>query len=147
MKKIIVLLPVLMLMLMGKGVQAYSSPVGIGIDFCTKAYWDGQTKSCQPREHGFCLHITIEVVILQGHMIGSINNTQADGLTFTFSKKTGILQSTFDELFKGGYFVMDGEGTLSDDLLQKLGLKEGYRIPAGKYPFYENDGVVTIKFR
>jgi hypothetical protein len=124
-----------------------SLPTGIGIDFSTKAYWDGQTKSCLQREKGFCLHISIELNMLPGHIIGSINYSPIDGLIFTFNKKTSVLSETFDELFKGGFFIMDGDGTFSDDLLLKLGLPQGYRIPAGKYPYTENGGIVTVVFK
>jgi hypothetical protein len=124
-----------------------SLPTGIEIDFSTKAYWDGQTKSCLQREKGFCLHISIGVDKPTGNMIGSLNYSPIDGLIFTFNKKTGVISSTFNEFFMGGFFIMDGDGTFSDELLLKLGLPRGYRIPAGKYPYFENGGIVTIVFK
>jgi hypothetical protein len=123
-----------------------STPVGLGITFVTKAYWDGQTKSCISRDKGFCFHLTIGTDRpIGGQVLGSasvVNNV----LIFTFSKTTGITSDTFNALFNNGSIVLDGDGTFSSDALSQLGLSSNYYIPAGTYSYTVNGDIVTITF-
>jgi hypothetical protein len=125
-----------------------SAPTGINIDFSSKAYWDGASQSCLPRDKGCCFHISIDIGMLApGHINGTLYQSMDGVLTFSFSKKTGVLSSTLMELCKHGMFVLDGTGTFSDEILKKLGLPSAFKLPSGEYPYVENGDVVTVTFK
>ena len=126
-----------------------TSLLGITISFSTHAYWDGTTKSCLPRAHGWCLHFEIQApaTVPQGVIYGEISNNAVAGLTLTFSKKSGINPETFSSLFRDGMFQLEGSGTVSDDVLKKLGLSPLYVIPEGAYNYKESGDTVTISFK
>jgi hypothetical protein len=148
MKKVLAIVS-LMVMVLGMNSNSfafkYQLLTGINIDFSTKAYWDGPSKSCLPREHGFCFHISFDLNNQSDRMQGTLDNSALNGLTLTFSKKTGAV-SGVNELLKGGYFTMDGDATFSEELLMKLGLPKGYTIKAGKYPYSDNGSSITVSF-
>jgi hypothetical protein len=118
---------------------------GISITFTTKAYWDGT--QCFPRERGCCIHIEFSPNPGPGQIAGEVSYSDQTGLVLTTSKKKGLLPETFNKLFQNGKFILDGEGTLSQDLLNRLKLKAGFRIPEGKYPYTVKDDMITITFK
>ena len=132
----------------GFSASAKSAPsiVGIDITFCTKAFWSGEQQTCLPREHGCCLHIGIEV-LAPGSVHGTISKDKNNDLLFIFSKKTGILPATFNELCRNNMFLVDGDGTFSSDLLKQLSLPADYRIRSGSYPYTEEDGNIIVRFK
>jgi hypothetical protein len=125
-----------------------ASPVGIGISFSSKAYWDNNLKRCADRERGCCFHVEITLDVLSpGHINGTLEKRQNNELVFSFSIRGGILPETYKELLKNGYFNLDGDGTFSEDVLKKLGLPAGFRLSGGSYPYSENGDVVTVTFK
>ena len=123
-----------------------SSLLGISIYFSTKAYWDGETKSCMPRERGWCLHIELDgqSPVPIGTIRGEISNLKTTGLILSFNKKTGVTAETFSKYFKNGKIFIDGEVTMPDDLTRKLGLAPSFVIPEGAYAYKESGETVTI---
>jgi hypothetical protein len=119
------------------------------IAFSSRAYWDGVTKSCLPRERGWCLHISINILntVPDGIIIGEVSNDIIDGMTLTFKKQEGITAETFTKFFRNGKFVLDGEGTMEDAIAKKLGMRSPYTIPAGSYDYKEKGGYITISFK
>ena len=122
-------------------------PTGISITIATKAYWDGATKSCLDREKGWCVHLTIEIDVLEGQIKGELTNPGLSGLTFTFNKRTGILPETLNNLVKNGTIYANGEVTFSEDLLMKLGLPSNYKIKEGYYPIQVLGEEVKVVFK
>ncbi|MGA2822080.1 MAG: hypothetical protein ABSE72_00970 [Bacteroidales bacterium] len=151
MKKILIVASFILVILLGsfqKSNAVNSAPIGIGISFSSKAYWDGASQSCLPRDHGCCFHISINIEILApGHINGTLDQSRNGTLTFSFSKSTGVLSSTFLELCKNGMFVLDETGTFSDEILKKLGLPSAFKLSSGEYPYVENGDTVTITFK
>ena len=128
-----------------------SSPsfLGLSVSFSTRAYWDGPTQGCLPRERGWCLHISIDATAPMpgGTICGEINNLATTGLTLTFNKKTGITPETFSKFFRNGKFNLDGEGTMAGEITGKLGLPPSFIIPEGTYNYMETGDIVTINFK
>jgi hypothetical protein len=151
MKKIIVfssLLIVILICSFQRSTAGNPSPLGIGIDFSSKAYWDGPSQSCLPREKGCCFHISFDFKVLApGHIYGTLETRQNNELAFSFSKKGGLLPETWKELVRNGYFVLDGDGTFSEDLLKKLGLPANFKLSEGKYSYTENGDIATVIFK
>jgi hypothetical protein len=151
MKKVLLfssLLIVILICSFQKSTAGNPSPIGIGIDFSTKAYWDGPSKSCLQREKGCCFHISIEFnVLAPGHINGTIETRQNGEVAFSFSKRGGILPETWKELVRNGYFILDGDGTFSEELLKKLGLPANFKLNSGAYPYTENGEIVTVIFK
>jgi hypothetical protein len=151
MKKILIILSFILVILLGsfqKSNAVSFAPTGIEIDFSSKAYWDGASHSCLPRDKGCCFHISISVDMLApGHINGTLDQSKDGVLTFSFSKKTGVLSNTLMELCKHDMFVLDGTGTFSDEILKRLGLPSAFKLPSGEYPYVENGDVVTITFK
>ena len=139
-------------LIIGISIQTIAStnslPIGIGIDFSSKAYWDGTTKSCLPRDKGCCFHISIEFkVIEKGQIRGTLETRPNNEIAFSFSKRGGILPETWKELVNNGYFILDGDGTFSEEILRTLGLSANFRLSVGKYSYTENGDVVTVIFK
>jgi len=131
-----------------KSTAGNPSPIGIGIDFSSKAYWDGPSKSCLPRDKGCCFHISIDLdVLAPGHINGTLETRQNGEIAFSFSKRGGILPETWKELVKNGYFILDGNGTFSEEVLKKLGLPPSFKLSEGKYSYSENGDFVTVIFK
>jgi len=128
-----------------------SSPsfLGLSIAFSTRAYWDGPTQSCLPRARGWCLHISFDATapVPGGTICGEINNLVTTGLTLTFNKKTGVTPETFSKFFRNGKFILEGEGTMAEEIAKKLGLAPSYIIPEGDYSYKETGEMVTIIFK
>lgn len=121
-------------------------PSKLTIVFASKAYWDGPSQSCLPRDKGCCFHIGFTTSLLDGQIIGELNYTPGAGLTFTFNKRTGITAATFNELCKSGKFYLDGTGTLSEEILRMLKMPESYSIPSGYYSYRVEGEVVSVTF-
>jgi hypothetical protein len=149
MKKFTFLSTMVVLIIAGLAVKATNSVTvsQIEIIFATKAYWDGPTKSCLDREKGCCLHISINVPLLDHQISGDLTNYEGQGVKFSFSKRSGIQQETLSELTKTGRFYLEGEGTLSEELLKALKLPLSYKISSGYYPYQEKGDIITVIFK
>lgn len=153
MKKIVFFTPIILVILLGSFQNSYagsSAPVGIGITFSSKAYWDNTTKSCEPRDKGCCFHIEINlnvVTLAPGQIIGTLEQSKDGLLTFSFSTRTGILTATLMTLCKHGMFTLDGTGTFSDEILKKFSLPPNFTLPPGEYPYVENGDVIMVSFK
>ena len=124
-----------------------SSLSQIEILFVSKAYWDGPTRSCLDREKGCCLHISLKVPVLDHQIFGDLTVYEGQGVKLSFSKKNGISQETFFDLTRTGKFYIDGEGTLSEDLLKALKLPLSFKILPGYYPYQEDGDIITVFFK
>ncbi len=127
-----------------------TTPCGIfniHVVMSAKSYWDGASKSCLPREKGGCCHIWFDRAIGPGQMGGNLEMDANLLFTFTTSKSKGMQPETFDQLFRGGKFILDGPLTFSQEVLSKLGLKNDFTIPGGAYPcsFNGDDIIITFK--
>jgi hypothetical protein len=148
MKKILTLVLIITVVIAnaGRNFSPVKPPIfGIKIDFSSKAYWDG-TK-CAPRDKGCCLHLECGPTPEPGHIIGELSYTGQNGLSFTISKRNGLSPDMFNELFKQGKFLLDGDATFEQELLQKLGLKIGFQVASGYYPYTIKDDVIVIVFK
>jgi hypothetical protein len=119
----------------------------IEVIFVSKAYWDGTTKSCLDRERGCCLHISFKVPLLDHQIFGDLTSHEGQGVKLSFSKKSGVRQETLTELTKTGKFYLDGEGTLSEELLKALKLPLSFKISPGYYPYQESGDLITVIFK
>ncbi len=151
MKKLITLITIIALGFMSYQVFAVernlsSSPSKIIIAFSTRAYWDGTTQGCLPQEKGWCLHISFSTLLIDGQIIGEVNNSVSSGLVFSFNQKTGITKKTFEEFFKNGKLNLDGPGTISEEILKMLQLPANYFIPAGNYSYEVRGETISISF-
>ena len=154
MKKFLLLVSLSLLMIISTMKTMAETPssasfLGISISFSTRSYWDGTTKSCLPRTRGWCLHIELDAKapVNEGAIIGEINNLTTTGLTLTFNKKTGVTQEIFSKFFKNGKFILDGVGTMDEEVARKLGLPPSYTISEGVYNYNETGDLVTITFK
>lgn len=149
MKKITFLSTLVVLIIAGIAAKATNSATfsQIEIIFSSKAYWDGPTKSCLPRDKGCCLHFSFKVPLLEDQIFGDLTNYEGQGVKLSFSKKSGIQQETLIELTKTGKFYLDGEGTFSEELLKALKLPLSYKISPGYYPYQENGDLITVFFK
>ena len=121
--------------------------IGIHVIFSSKAYWDGVTKSCLPRDKGGCCHVWVDHAVGPGQIIGTLENAGNGKLIFTTSKAAGMQPETFTQLFIGDKFVLEGTLTFSSEVLSKLGLKSDFTIPGGTYPFTTNGDSITIPIK
>ena len=148
MKKILSISSFILVVLLGSFQNSNAltpAPSMIGISFSSKAYWDEGLRSCQPREKGCCIHIEfIPIVPGPGQINGTLETRQNNEIAFSFSKRGGILSETWNELSKNGYFMLDGDGTFSQEILKKLGLPANFKLSEGRYPYTENGDVVTV---
>ena len=130
----------------GKNFSPVKAPIfGIKIDFSSKAYWNGSF--CAPRDKGCCLHLEVNPTPDPGHIIGEMAYSSQDGLTFTISKRNGLSPDMFNELFKQGKFLLDGDATFSQDVLGKLGLKPGFQVLSSYYPYTIKEDMIIIVFK
>jgi hypothetical protein len=149
MKKITFFLTLVVIMIASAVVRATNSETfsQIEVTFTSKAYWDGTTKSCLPRDKGCCLHISFNVPLLDHQIFGDLTNYEGQGVKLSFSKKSGIQKETLTDLTKTGKFYLDGEGTLSEELLKTLKLPLSFKISPGYYPYQESGDQVTVFFK
>ena len=125
-----------------------NSPMGLlSISFSSKAYWDGTM--CAPREKGCCFHIEIGGILRPqpGQITGDLNYSIDGSLIFTFSKTKGLLPETLKELCKSGKFIVEGEGTFQQEVLERIGYSGKLILPAGAYPYKENGDLIEVKFK
>ena len=123
-----------------------STPSKSIIVFSSKAYWDGTTESCLPRDKGCCFHIGFTTIIIDGQISGEMTYTAQDGLVYSFNQKTGISRKTFEKLCNNGGFYLDGPGTISTEIINMLNLPKGYSIPAGNYSYRMDGDIVYVSF-
>jgi hypothetical protein len=149
MKKSAFLFTIVVSLFAGIAVKASNSVISSQIEviFVSKAYWDGPSKSCLDREKGCCVHIKINLPLLDNQISGDLTNYEEQGLKFSFSKKSGIKQETLNDLIKTGKFYLDGEGTLSEELLKTLKLSSTFKIAPGYYNYKENGDIMTVFFK
>lgn len=151
MKKILSISSFILVILLGSFQNSNaltSAPSIIGISFSSKAYWDEGLQRCVDREKGCCLHIAlIHITPGPGQINGTLETRQNNEVAFSFSKRGGILPETWNELSKTGYFMLDGDGTFSQEILRKLGLSSNFKLSEGRYPYTENGDVVTVIFK
>ena len=153
MKKILLFITLSLLMIISVVNTMAEAPssasfLGISISFSTKAYWDGATRSCLSRDRGWCLHFEIDAAapVHEGTIRGELSNLTTTGLTLSFNKKTDVTAETFLTFFKSGKFLLDGDGTISEEIAKKLGLASSYVISQGAYSYKEFGNRVTISF-
>lgn len=123
------------------------SPAKFIFVFASKAYWDGQTQSCVPRDRGCCIHIGFSTQPIDGQITGEMNYSASSGIVFKFSKSSGITPKTLHDLVKDGKFYLDGKGTFSEEVIKILGLPLSYSIPAGYYPCSVEGDIVTVTLK
>jgi len=120
----------------------------IHVVFSAKSYWDGETKSCIPREKGGCCHIWLEGMVPgPGEISGEMVLVRGKVIQLTVSRIKGMNKETHMRFFSEGFFTLDGPITFDPDILFKLGLRDSYVVPAGKYPYSMNGDVITITFK
>jgi hypothetical protein len=153
MKKMTCISFAILIMILGSfktSVAGKSAPLGIGITFCTKAYWDGETKSCVHCEKGCCFHIEFSTgggAFAPGQIVGTLEIRSNNVVAFSFSRKNGALPETLRTLLKDGNFILDGDGTFSEDIIAKLGLPPHFKLVAGPYSYSENGDVIVVLFK
>ena len=119
MKKILTMVLIITVVIAnaGKSFSPVKPPIfGIKIDFSSKAYWNGTF--CAPREKGCCLHLEAGPVPEPGHIIGELSNSDQNGLIFTVSKRNGLSDDLFNQLFRQGKFLLDGDATFQQDIVK-----------------------------
>lgn len=120
----------------------------IHVVFSAKAYWDGPSKSCIPREKGGCCHIWLgDMQPGAGEFVADIVLMKDKVIQATVSRGKGMNKETFLKYFSDGKFNLDGPITFDPAVLGRLGLDAGYVIPPGAYPVTTNGDQMTITFR
>ncbi len=151
MKKILSISSFILVILLGSFQNSNAltpAPSMIGISFSSKAYWDEGLRCCKPRDKGCCFHIELMPIAPgPGQINGTLETRQNNEIAFSFSKRGGILSETWNELSKNGYFILDGDGTFSQEILRKLGLPANFKLSEGNYTYTENGDVVTVVFK
>jgi hypothetical protein len=130
-------------------VSQASSPsiINLHVVFSSKAYWDGPSQSCIPREKGGCCHIWLDNLPGPGQIIGELSAQDSKLLTLTISRSKGVDRATFEEVFSRGNFSMNGDVTFSPEVLKKLSLPPYYSIPAGEYRVTISGDIITVYFK
>ena len=120
---------------------------GIGITLSTKAHWDGATQSCLPQERGWCLHISFNLMPVQGQIIGTIEKTDPGTVTLRISRSKGMDKEMYDKYFTDKVLIVNEPVTIEPAILEKLGLPKTFTISEGEYPYMiqGDDLVITIK--
>jgi hypothetical protein len=128
--------------------SAYSpSFLGINIIMTSKAYWDGPTKSCLPRDKGFCCHISVTAMPGHGQISGTLEVNESNTLVLSVSKPSGLDRETYNEYFSKDKFLLDGDLTFSQEILNKLRLPAGFTISSGEYPYTTTGEMIRIYFK
>ena len=135
-------------------VNGYSEKVtpplmrSIHIVFSAKAYWDGTTKSCTPREKGGCCHIWTERMVPgPGEIVGEMVLLKDKIILMTVSRSKGMNNETWRKYFSEGKFNFDGPITFDPEVLLNLGIDRNYILPASDYPYAVNGDNLTITFK
>ncbi len=144
---VVVLVVILTSSLSKESVAGSTGIGGIGISISTRAYWDGQTQSCLPQERGWCLHISFNLMPVQGQIVGTIEKTDPGTVTLRISKSRGMDREMFKKYFTEKVLIVNEPVTIEPALLEKLGLPKNFTIPEGEYPYsiQGEDLVITIK--
>ncbi|MEI7896386.1 MAG: hypothetical protein WCJ26_05085 [bacterium] len=122
--------------------------LSVHVAVSAKAYWDGQTKSCLPREKGGCCHIWLEGMNPgPGEISGELVFVNGNTFQLTVSRGKGMTNETYLKYFSEGKFNQDGPVTFDPAVLSKLGIEASYVIPSGSYPATISGDLVTITFR
>lgn len=121
--------------------------LGISIIMTSKAYWDGPTKSCLPRDKGFCCHIAVNTMPGHGQISGTLEVNESNILVLTVSKGNGLDRESYNEIFSKDKFILDGDITFSPEVMNKLRLPLTYSIPAGEYPYTTTGDVINVYFK
>jgi hypothetical protein len=93
------------------------------------------------------LHIECDPVPDPGHIIGKISCSDTSGLKVAISNKNGLPPEMYNELFRNGKFLLDGDEAFEQVLLQKLGLNAGFQIASGYYPYTIKNDTMIIVFK
>jgi hypothetical protein len=137
--------------LFGGNVPAAGLPSGmlsVHVAVSAKAYWDGATKSCIPREKGGCCHIWVEAMEPgPGEICGDMALIRGNIFQLSFSRGKGLNNDTWQRYFADGKFLADGPITFDPAVLMQLGLPGGYVIPSGSYPVAVNGDQIVITFK
>jgi hypothetical protein len=120
---------------------------GIHVVITSKAYWDGPSKSCLPREKGGCCHMWTDNMPGPGQIVGELSNAPASGLQLKISQTKGIDKETFMNHFRNGRFDIRGPITFEPEVLSKLGLSANFTVAQGEYPYTVNGDEITIRFK
>lgn len=120
---------------------------GIHIVLSAKAYWDGEKKSCVPREKGGCCHIWTDNVLGPGDMAGELENPGNGSLILTISKSKGMLPETYNQYFRTGKLVLDGTMTFAPEVLSKLNLRRDFTVPGGAYSCTFNGDLIVVTLK
>ena len=122
--------------------------VPIHVVFSSKAYWDGPSKSCLPREKGGCCHIWLDGMEPgPGEISGELVLFNGKIFQLSFSRSKGLKNETYLKYFTDGKFTLDGPVTFDPNVLSKLEIDEKYVIPPGTYSVTANGDLLTIIFK
>ena len=122
--------------------------IPIHVVFSARAYWDGPSKSCLPREKGGCCHIWIEGMVPgPGEIFGDLVLERGNIFQLTVSRGKGMDKETQLKYFSDGTFNLEGIITFDPAVLSKLGISGNYVVPASKYPVSANGDMLTITFK
>ncbi|MCX6304227.1 MAG: hypothetical protein NT040_04605 [Bacteroidetes bacterium] len=122
--------------------------LGVHVVFSAKAYWDGPSKSCIPREKGGCCHIWAEGMEPgPGEIFGEMVVLNDKIIRMTVSRGRGMTNETYGKYFSDGKFHLDGPMTFDPNVLSRLGIEGKYMIPPGTYPCTANGDMLTIIFK
>jgi len=135
------------MMICGNTLTSFASGPGIvnlHIAISSKSIWNQETKNCEPREVGFCMHIWADAFPGQEQIVGEISCSDGKSLVLTLSKIKGIDRETYDRYFKSGKFMADGPITFSSEVLKKLGLPSAFSLPAGAYRCTVTGDEITV---
>ena len=120
----------------------------VHVVFSAKAYWDGPSKSCIPREKGGCCHIWLDGMEPgAGEITADIVLVKDKIIQATVSRGKGMTKETFMRYFSEGKFNIDGPITFDPAVLSRLCIDAGYVVPTGAYPVNTNGDQMTIIFR
>lgn len=137
------------LMVCGNGLMSRAASPGwfsIHVVFSAKAYWDGNLKSCVPREKGGCCHIWTDNLPGPGQIIGELMTTD-NSVVFVISKSKGLDRETYNEFFSQGQFILDGPITFEPEILNKVSLPRAFSVPSGKYRVTLTGDEIKVYFK
>jgi hypothetical protein len=120
----------------------------IHVVFSAKAYWDGPSKSCIPREKGGCCHIWMDGMEPgPGDIPGEMTMSRGNSLQLAVSRGKGMNNESWRKYIADGKFILDGPITFDPEVLSRLGAEKGVVVPAGSYPVTSNGDQLIITFQ